>query len=383
MLTKRNFALLFSLLTLLTVCAICQPQEEDVVVLKDGHVFRGTIANKVTIGGTISLTAADGKTVALYWEELAVVKRLPAGIPDSILVQSFLPAQGRFTGPPRMDLKGYEHSEDVLFTTDGAVRRGVQLNEGIGGWIGLWADGRFSEVPRTAVLKSVRVDRGIPDSMLIMTHIAPPVAWSEAERRYLTVFGGYAMPMMGEHKVEDVAPRDLDAAPVVGLEVGFRIGRGMRWLTGATYASHGHGTIASIGAIDGATPEDMKMRAIAVFTGLEVRTIGPSPFQFRGFLQGGMLMLSEKGYHVSFPQTYYHLKGEATVDDISANALALQVGGGIVAGRFTLDVRWIMSKPSVSTSTTILYQYTDPKTVKSTDDRMLNLFMLTAGFSPF
>lgn len=383
MLTKRSFILLVSLLTLVMVHAICQPQEEDVVVLKDGHVFRGTIANKVTIGGTISLTAADGKTVALYWEELAVVKRLPTGIPDSILIRSFLPPQGRFAGPPRIDLKGYARSEDVVFTRDGAVRRGVQLNEGSEGWIGLWSESVLSKLPQSTVLRSVRVDRGIPDSMLIMTHIAPPVAWTEGERRYLTLFGGYAMPMMGETKVEDVAPRDLDAAPVLGLEVGFRIGRGMRWLTGATYASHGHGTIASIGAIDGATPEDMKMRVLAVFTGLEARTIGPSVFQFRGFLQGGMVMLSEKGFHVSFPQTYYHLKGEATVDDISANALALQVGGGVVAGRFTLDIRWLMSKPSVSTSTTILYQYSDPKTVTFTDDRMLNLFMLTAGFSPF
>lgn len=381
--TKRNIALLVLLSILGTIPAFCQIQEEDVVVLKDGHVFRGAIANKITIGGTISLTGADGKTVVLFWEELAVVRRLPAGIPDSVLVQAFLPPTGRFAGPPRIDLKGYDRAEDVVFTRDGAVRRGVQLNEGLGGWIGLWVDGSYSKFPRSAVMRSVRVDRGIPDSMLIMTHIAPPVAWSEAERRYLTLFGGYAMPMMGEHKVEDVAPRDLDAAPVFGLEVGIRIGRGIRWLTGATYSSHGHGSIASIGAIDGATSEDMKMRIIAVFTGIEVRTIGPSVFQFRGFLQGGMLMLSEKGFNVSFPQTYYHLKGDATADDMSAKAFGIQAGGGIVAGRFTLDVRWIISKPAVTTRTTIVYQYSNPKTLEFTDDRMLNLFMITAGFSPF
>lgn len=372
-----------ALLGLFALPAVSQVQEEDVVVLKDGRVFRGTVANKVTPGGSVSLSTADSKVVTLYWEELAVVRRVPAGIPDSILILSFLPAQGRYAGPPRIDLAGYERSEDVVFTRDGALRRGIILHDGKRGWVGLWSEGSLAQLPHASVIRSVHVDRGIPDSMLIMTHIAPPVAWTEGERRYLSVFGGFTMPVMGEQKIEDADSRDLDTAPVAGVEVGVRIARGLRWLTGATYSSHGHGSIGSIAAIDGATGPDMKARIISVLTGLELRSIGPSLFQYRVFAQGGILMVSEQGYRISFPQTYYHLKGEATVDDASASAFGASMGCGLLAGWFTVDLRWIISKVSLATHTTIHYQYGDPRTLESADGRVLNLFMITAGFSPF
>jgi hypothetical protein len=379
----RFHTLLASLLLLTAIPAICQLQEEDVVILKDGHVFRGTVAEKLTPGGTVSVTQADGKVIALFWEELVVVKRLPAGIADSILVQSFLPARGKFTGPPRIDLKGYERSEDVLFTRDGGLRRGVQLGEGIGGWVGLWTDGKYVRFPQSAIAKSVHVDRGIADSMLIMTHINTPAEWTEGERRYLTLFGGFAIPVLGDAKVEDVSSRTLDASPVVGIEVGFRIARGIRWVTSATYSSHMHGSIAPVGAIEGVIAPDMKARIITGLTGAEIRTIGPSLLQFRGFLQAGVLMFSEPGFKVTFPQSFYHLSGEAAVEDMSANALAISAGGGIVAGRFTFDVRWLLSAPKPLTRATIKYQYNNPVTIESTDDRTLSIFMITAGFSPF
>jgi hypothetical protein len=312
-----------------------------------------------------------------------VVKRLPAGIPDSILLQSFLPAQGKYTGPPRIDIKGYERSEDVLFTRDGTIRRGVQLGEGVGGWTMLWVAGDCVKIPRSAIVKSVHVDRGIPDSLLIMTHINTPVEWTEGERRYVTLFGGFAMPMLGDAKVEDIASRTLDASPVFGVEVGFRIARGIRWLTSATSSSHMHGTIAPVGAIEGVVAPDTKARVITVLTGAEIRTIGPSLLQFRGFLQAGVLLFSEPGFKLTFPQSFYHLSGEAAVDDVSTNALAFAVGGGIVAGRFNFDVRWVVSAPQPLTRATIKYQYNNPVTIESTDDRMLNIFMLTAGISPF
>jgi hypothetical protein len=191
------------------------------------------------------------------------------------------------------------------------------------------------------------------------------------------------MPATGDVKVEDVVSRSLDAAPVFGLEAGFSITRGMRWITTATYSSHKHGSIAPVGSIEGVISPGMTARIITAVTGAEIRTIGPSLFQFRGFLQAGVLMFSEPGFKLTFPQSFYHMSGEAAVDDVSANALAVVVGGGAVAGRFTFDVRWLLSSPKPVTRAVIKYQYGNPVTFESTDDRAMSMFMITVGISPF
>jgi hypothetical protein len=187
--------LLAFILLFVSSFAFAQDAEQDVIIFKNGHVFRGTVTDRLTPGGT--------------------------------------------------------------------VLRGVQLDEGIDGAIGLWTGCGYTRVPQSTVVKSVRVNRGIVDSMLVMTYVNPPDEWTSGERRYLTLFGGYALP---------------------------------------SYSSHAHGTVAAA-AIEGVQPPGMKARIITVLTGAELRTIGPSLLQVRGFAQAGILMFSEPGFSLTFPRT--------------------------------------------------------------------------------
>jgi hypothetical protein len=375
------------LMVLLLVAMPCSGQlvEEDVVVLKDGKVFRGIVAGKPTIGGTISVHQPNGRVAALLWAEIAVITRLPAGIPDSVLAEAFLTRRSG-GGPaasgtvPRVDLKGHEKVEDVVFLDDGSIVRGVRLNDEIHERVPLWTGGQVNGIPQSRIVKTARVDRGISDSMLVMTYINPPKEWSKSEERILSVYAGLSMPYRGLETENEFRTRTLDAGPVFGLEAGLRLGPGIRWLTSAGFSVHDRPYPAIITEIDGMQKGSTKGKIWMVLTGAELRTFGPADFKLHAFAQVGVVSLKEAGYELSIPQTFRHLAGTVSVDDISASSLALCVGGGALYGRIGVDVHWLFSRPQYDNRTAIDL-YTDSNLLVTREDDMINIIFFTVSVS--
>ncbi len=367
---------------------VAQEVEEDVVVLKDGTVFRGTIPDALAPGGAVSVRRHDGSMAALFWSEIIAIKRLPAGIPDSLIAQSFIGLHaGKVPvgqpGGPRVDLKGYQRFEDILFLNDGSILRGVQLNEAIDGRTVVWVNGQPKYVPESMIEKAARVERGVPDSVLIMTYVKIPKEWTDSERRIFTVFGGIAMPFNSGGSSVNSSGRTIGAGPMVGVEAGIQLWPGFRWLTNATYSAHTRSADPDVRAIDGVVAPETKGKYLVFLTGGEMRTITSSGFKLRLFAQVGMLSYKETGYDLAIPQTFYHLAGTVQVHEISASSFALCAGAGVMFGRVGADLRWIFSRPGYTSTTYIQYAFSNRTTIDTPENNSGHQIQLSLGVSIF
>lgn len=380
----------FVVLLFLTVPLFGSAQigEEDVVVLKDGTVMRGTVPDTLSPGDSVSLRRRDGTITSLPWNGIAAIKRLPAGIPDSLIVQAFLGDHAGVvldapSGSPNVDVTGYRAAEDVLFLNDGAILRGVRLNEPIDGRTIVWANGKPIYVPESIVRRTERVERGTPDSVLVRPSVDVPIELTAPRRRIFSLFGGLAVPFNPRAKPENPVSRTFTTGFSVGVEAGVQLLEGLRWLSGISYSLNNRSNDPNVEAIDGAVAGSSKGTFLMMLTGGELRTQASSGYKVRMFALMGLLSYAEKGYEGSFPQSLSHLAGTIKADDASASSFAYCMGGGVIFGQLGVDVRWYFSKPVYASSVRIQYSDGMEKAFVTPERDAVNFILLNVSVSVF
>ena len=375
---------------LLGIVALCSGQvtEEDVIILRDGKIFRGTISDLISVS-TIIITRVDSRAAVLYMPEIAVMKRLPPGIPDSTLLKTLSDArrvpragqpwaQGTLQGePPIVDLVGHQSLEDIVFAADGSMLRGVILNAGSDGTISLWTDGNLKEIPGSAIRKVVHVDRGIPHSILDETYINVPPLWSEGDPHILSLYTGIAGPGGG------YGLSAVTRGFVVDLEGGILVGHNMRWVTTVSYSSHSRSMPEDPFDPESPVVDAPRGTIISGLTGVEFRTWSLTHLKVRCLAQVGISTLKASGTETAVPQSFYHLAGTVRVSDISASSFALSVAAGIIVNRFILDLRYTLTRPHYTAKTEALYVYDYTTTVEKSSDEWARMFTVTLGVSIF
>ncbi len=383
------------LTAIFATCMVCTAQErnEDVLLTIDGTLFRGTISDKFAPGGTITILPAEGKPSATLWSEVVAIRRLPAAIPDSVIRGSFdhhtkKDAEGKlsrvFEEPrktPKFDFTGYETHEDVLFLVDGTILRGALINQRSDGTHSFWTSGTWKEIGGRAVVTSARVQRGIPDSTLVYTYLKAPEQWRTGELRIFSVHGGLSVPIGDLATPKSEGRSTTKAGPAIGVEAGIRLSPGFRWLTSGTYSRHSREApqffLDAATTISGTTP----LNAFQVMTGLEVRMASSSDIRARFAALAGIVSISAGSYEATFPQTYQHLAGTAKVDGISSSSFGFALAGGLLVGRFSLDIKWTYFKPDYTATSTLVYEYGYMDIVKNSAAETSGFLLISLGFS--
>jgi hypothetical protein len=377
----RRTICIFATTMLMAVQCLGQFVEEDIALLKEGRVFRGKADSVFTPGGVINVRQNNGHVVALYWSEITILAKLPVGIPDSLIVRYYLKHPGGKT--PVIDVAGHQNKDDVLLMEDGSVMRGVQLNTAIEGRVGLWSGGVVMEIPESMIRKIVHVPTGIPDSTLLSTYVNFPEEWSIGEKRVLSIFGGFSFPATEMAKADDSGPGDMAGGTVFGLEAGFRITNGMRWLTSLGYASTERSMAPSILSIMDQMDDPHTEPYMFAVTGLEVRTFGPSEIKFRGSAQLGIVSMSGRGLDGEIPRTFYHWAAMTHLEEYSTTSFAACAGGGILYGRLGVNFRWLITKPNYALKFHIKYEYSTDAIVEIPQNDFIHIFFLTFDVSLF
>ncbi len=368
-------------------------QDEDVLITTNGAIFRGTISDKITPGGTITLIPAQGKPSATLWSELVAVRRLPGGIPDSVIRGSFDHHAKRDTGgrttdvyeAPRkgskFDFTGYETQEDVLFLVDGTILRGALINQRGDGVFSLWTSRTWKEVGGLAVVTNVRVDRGIPDSTLVYTYLRAPEQWRAGELRIFSAHGGLSIPVGDLATPRGEGRSTTNAGPAFGVDAGIRILPGIRWLTSAVYSRHSREVPQFF--LDATTTSygTTALNVIQFMTGFEARMATASDFRARFAVLAGVVGMNASGYEATFPQTYSHLAGSARIEGISSSSFGLAFSGGLLAGRVSLDVRWTYFKPEYTATSILYYEYGSTTNVINSMAEKAGFLVVSLGFS--
>ncbi len=383
------------LTAILATCMVCIAQErnEDVLLTIDGKLFRGRISDKITPGGTITILPAEGKPSATLWSEVVAVRRLPAGIPDSVIRGSFdshakKGAEGQMSRvyeeprkSPKFDFAGYETREDVLFLVDGTILRGVLINQRGDGVFSLWTSGTWKEVGGLAVVTNVRVDRGIPDSTLVYTYLRTPEQWRAGELRIFSVHGGLSIPVGDLATPRGEGRSTTNTGPALGVDAGIRVWPGIRWLTSAVYSRHSREVPQFF--LDATTTSygTTALNVIQFMTGFEARMATASEFRARFAVLAGVVGMNAGGYEATFPQTYQHQGGTAKIEGISSSSFGLAFSGGLLAGRFSLDVRWTYFKPEYTATSILYYEYGSTTNVINSMAEKAGFLVVSVGFS--
>ena len=381
---------LLASLFLLGDVAVCSGQvpEEDVIILRDGKIFRGTITDLIG-EGTIIITRVDRRAAVLHMPEIAVMKRLPPGIPDSTLLRTISDARkvsraGQpwakgtlLGGPPIVDLVGHKSLEDIVFAKEGSILRGVILSAGPDGTISLWTNGSLKEFPGSAIRKVVRVDKGLPHSMLDETYINVPPVWGEGDPHILSLYAGIAGPA-GGYGLSAMAH-----GIAVDLEGGIQMGDNWRLVTTVSYSSHPRSMPKDPFDPESSFADATRGTVISGFTGVELRAWTLSRLKARCLAQVGISTLKAPGTDMTVPQKFYHLPGTVRVSEISASSFALSVAGGIIFDQFILDLRYTVTRPRYTAKTEALYVYGYTNTIEKSSDAWARMFTVTLGVCIF
>jgi len=387
--------LVVGLAATLASCMACIAQEpnEDVILTSNGGILRGTITDKITPGGAITVLPAHGKPMAAFWSELVSVRRLPMGIPDSVLRGSFdhhtmTNQKGRivqvYEAPrksPKFDFAGFEAQEDVLFLVDGSILRGALINQRNDGVFSVWTSDIWKEVGGAAVVTNVRVPRGIPDSTLVFTYLKVPEHWRAGELRIFSIHGGFSVPLGDLATPQAEGRSSTKIGPALAMEAGIRLWPGIRWLTSGMYSRHPRDVpqffIDATTGGSGATP----LNVFQFMTGFEARTFSSSDFRVRFAALAGIMTMSANGYEATFPQTFRHLAGTAEVEGFSSSSFGFALSGGLLAGRFSLDFTWTYFKPEYTATTNLYYEYGYISTVTNSAAESAGFLVVSLGFS--
>ena len=336
---KRLFAIF------LLVCSagiidrvVAQVPEQDVIILKDNTILRGTIMQAVTPGSPVVIQKTSGKTSSVLWSEILTIRRLPASLPDSAITALFV------------------GEEDVLVLKSGRIMRGALVESSKKEMVGfLTARDTFAMVQKSDINKTLHLEKGLSDSTIDVLYVHPPPEMIADDFRILTVFGGVGL-IAG-----DLAAPTPDGAPAagsgygIGLHVSLRVVPSVRWATTAIYGRHSMGLPEPVNSwtATGSGP----MRATWVLTGLEVRAEGVLSIKAFGIVQGGIFAMKLDGAEFSYTPGFNHGAGTGTIQQASCNSFAFCLGGGISMGRLSLSARWLASSATYSQVLTLKDQY--------------------------
>ncbi len=389
----KYFSMFFLIFATLPLSVFSQSQEEDIILLKNGSIFRGTITDKITPGGTITITPNGRQAIALYWSEIALIRRWPVEIPDSVVIKSFLkrqpegkPGQAVVTieppaREPAFSFKEYRNEEDVVFLVDGTLLRGIVLNQRNDGSVSLWRGGEWKDIGGPAVTKYVHVETGIPDSTLNMMYIDSPRRFREAESRLFSVHAGMTFTGGEFAKPTDRGGNPTKSGYAVGIDFGFRVLPGFRWLTSFTYSHHLRENPVVLEDVYVTDASAQPCNIYNLITGVEGRISGPGEVQVHGAVQGGLITMSAGDFRMELPQTYYHLPGNLRIAGYSTSSFSFSGMIGIMFRRLSFDVRWTTFKPEYTTSTELMYIYNIKQTFEHAVDTRVNLITCTIGVS--
>lgn len=369
---------------------------EDVVVLRDSAIIRGTILGTMSPGSTVTVKRSDGRVAALLWSEILTIKRLPVNMPDALIVAFFMQSEtGKriasrsvMPGPavysfPSGPAAGDTTDEDVLVLAGGSIVRGTIIEAPGKGSVGFWtSEGKLSVYHDSDVRKKLRLPNGTTDSTIDVMYINPPPELIAGDFRVLTVFGGSSFA-----GGEFAAPRNDGGDPAgsgfaLGLHASVRLVPALRWATSAIFARNAM-RLPSLLTDYSASGDTHPHETFWLVTGGEIRTEGTSALRSFAFVQGGLLFSRIAGFDVAVPETRNHPSGVGGQEGASSKGLALCIGGGISFGRFSLTGRWLTSTVAYSYKTTINFAGYGPVTWDYAYDQPVNVVLISAGFSPF
>jgi len=370
-----------------------QGPEQDVIVMKDRTILRGTILQTVTPGSPVVIQKTTGKTSSILWSEVLAIRKLPVSLSDSAITALYFGGEGKpapsisMQEAPRGDMAmqrgstaGDTTSEDVLVLNNGRIMRGRLIESGRKETVGIvTAGGDLTVAQKSDVKKTLHLEKGLSDSTIDVFYVHPLPEMIADDFRVLTIFGGFSM--VGS----DLSAPTADGAGTVssgyafGLHASLRVFPTVRWATTGIYGSHPMSWPEQVGPWAPNGPGPMKL--IWVLTGMEVRSEGTNALKGFGFIQGGILVCKLDGVNFTFPQTFYHLSGSGSLAALSSNSFAFCLGGGISMGRFSLSARWLASTASFRRDFTLQFEYSNPIVTPYNYDQHVTLILIALGFT--
>jgi hypothetical protein len=378
--------------------AFAQAQEEDVIILKDNTIVRGTLTQTVTPGSSVTIRRSSGKVSSLLWSEILAIRRLPVSMPDSAVAALFLNS-GSGSKSPAMGAAtisgGYSSAfgtnardttvEDILILANGRIVRGSIIESAQQGTTGLWGrDQKLTIFRNSEIVRKLHLERTLTDSTIDVLYIHPLPEMIADDFRIVTVFGGLSMAAGGFSTPSTDGADPAGSGFSVGIHASVRILPTIRWATTAIYSKNSMDfpeVLANYSAMGSADPYQL----IWLVTGGEVRTEGTSLMKAFGFLQGGLLFSRISAFNVTIPQTVNHPPGTGGQEGASASSFAFCLGAGISVGRFSLTGRWLVSSASYDYKTTYDFEpyYGGPQTAEYKFDQPVSVIHVCIGFSPF
>ncbi|HTY57748.1 MAG TPA: hypothetical protein VMF59_02985 [Bacteroidota bacterium] len=377
--------------------AIAQVQEEDVVVLKDSTIIRGTITQTVTPGSSVTVRRSSGKVTSLLWSEILVIKRLPVNMPDSSIAALFMGSasggartsagvssvSGGFSSPFGMASRDTTE-EDIFILADGRIVRGTMVESSQKGSVGLWtADQKLSVYRDAEIQKKLHMAKGTTDSTIDVMYIHPLPEMIADNFRILTVFGGFSTAAGGFATPSEDGADPGGSGYALGVHASVRLFPMIRWATSVIYGRNKRDIpLVLTNYTASASPDPYQL--IWLLTGAEVRTEGTSSMKSFGFVQGGMLFSKISGFDVVIPQTVNHPAGVGSQGGASSKSFAFCLGVGVSFGRFSLSGRWITSSASYAYTTGMDFggYYGGAVWKDFKFDQPVNVVLICAGFSP-
>lgn len=374
-----------------------QGQEQDVVVLRNNTIIRGTLTQPVSPGSAVMIMKANGKVSALLWSEIRTIRRLPENMPDSGIVALY-PQTGpggrvsegasvsRAGGPSSragMDSRDTTE-EDVLILTRGNIVRGDIVESSQKGTVGLWTPDQRLTVYRDAeVQKKLHLAKGMTDSTIDVMYIHPLPEMIAEDFRILTIFGGFSSATGGFESPPNDGGDPAGSGWGIGLHVSVRVFPYIRWATTAIYGKNTMGLPWFFGQY-AAEGSPAPHRLTWIVTGGEIRSEGTSALKVFGFLQGGILFSRITGFEVTIPVDAKHPSTLGRQEGASSTSGALVFGAGVSMGRFSLTGRLLTSTATYSYSSTADFGpgYGGGTTVFKSD-QPVSIVQFSLGFSPF
>ena len=378
--------------------ALAQAQDEDVIILKDSTIIRGTLTQTVTPGSSVTIKKSSGKVTSLLWSEILAIRRLPVSMPDSTVAALFLKSGSAGKSPARGAATisgGYSSvfgatvrdttEEDILVLANGRIVRGVIVESAQQGTTSLWGrDQKLTIFRNSEIERKLHLEKSVTDSTVDVLYIHPFPEMIADDFRVVTVFGGLSMAAGGFATPSTDGADPAGSGFSVGIHASVRILPTIRWATTAIYSKNSMNipeVLASYTAMG--SPEPYQL--IWVVTGGEVRTEGTSLMKAFGFVQGGLLFSRISSFNVTIPQTFNHPSGTGGQEGSSARSFAFCAGAGLTLGRFSLTGRWLISSASYAYKTTYDFGtfFGGPRTAQYKFDQPVNVIHVCIGFSPF
>jgi hypothetical protein len=389
----RSLCIIISLAFLMIDMGYAQEEQQDVIILKDSTIIRGSITKTVTPGSAVTVRKLSGRVTSVLWSEILMIRKLPVSMPDSAISVLYLGSPGKKSAPvgisaipgayssPSGQAPGDTTMEDVLALADGRIVRGWLVESSQKGSVGLWThEKKLMVVQREDIRKSLHLEKGMSDSAIDVMYIHPRPEMIADDFRIFTLFGGFSAVGgdLSSPSADGAGP--VSSGYALGVHASVRILPPLRWATTAIYGRHPMDLpeVAKVWTSLGPGPFQM----VWVLTGAELRTEGTAALKEFVSLQGGILYSKFGGVDFTIPQTFYHLPGTGSLQGASGSSFALCIGGGISMGRFSLVARWLSSAASYQRNMTINLIYQDPAIAVYRYDQHVSVFIIGLGFTP-